>query len=660
MSRPSNQGRPRATHDLCWVVLAVMLLRSVGCAGTEFVSLRKVPRNPLAGPLQLLSDSGPKATPRTDQLLRRYDLEQENEDAALVGLRAEIEADPQPKKLYAYAELAYIQAQKARVLDRQSESLELFGAAAAYAYWYLFDPRYDHFRNPYDPQFRGVCDLYNGALEGAMRIVNGRGQLRPGKVYTIETDLMQFEVAVVAEGAWHDDDFERLEFVSDYEIRGLENRHHTYGLGVPLIVVRKSHADAEPAEEFYPPGLSYAATAFLRVLPEHSADPAAAGKMHCRLELHDPVVSKDIQVAGRRVPLETDLSTPLAFFLENLESQRAKSLATLALRLPDRADELRGLYMLEPYDPQKIPVLLVHGLWSTPITWMEMFNDLRSFSEVRDQYQFWFYLYPTGQPYWVSAADLRDDLKQCFATVDPERRSAALNQMVLIGHSMGGLVSRMQTLESGDEFWRTLSDRSFEELKADPDARDKLARTVFFTPNPAIRRVVTIGTPHRGSHFANGYTRWLGRKFINLPEMMVRLSQKLVGENPGFFRDTELLSTNTSIDSLAPDSPILGVVLRSKRAPWTQYHNIVGVVPNEGLVNRITGEGDGVVSYASAHLDDVASEVTIPADHVNVHRHPKSILEVRRILREHRESAIAEMIRDRSTVPAGYYTSPTR
>ena len=69
-----------------------------------------------------------------------------------------------------------------------------------------------------------------------------------------------------------------------------------------------------------------------------------------------------------------------------------------------------GLYMVQPYEPGKIPVLMVHGLWSSPMTWMEMFNDLRSQPEIRDHYQFWFYLYPTGQPFWLSAAQLRRDL----------------------------------------------------------------------------------------------------------------------------------------------------------------------------------------------------------------------------------------------------------
>jgi triacylglycerol esterase/lipase EstA (alpha/beta hydrolase family) len=137
---------------------------------------------------------------------------------------------------------------------------------------------------------------------------------------------------------------------------------------------------------------------------------------------------------------------------------------------------------------------------------MEMFNDLRSDPKIREHYQFWFYLYPSGQPFWQSAAEMREDLVQMRAKLDPQRRSPALDQTILVGHSMGGLVSKLQTVDSGNEFWRTLTDKPFAELQADPEIRDQMAATFFFDPNPSIRRVVTIGTPHRGSEFSNDFS----------------------------------------------------------------------------------------------------------------------------------------------------------
>ncbi len=145
----------------------------------------------------------------------------------------------------------------------------------------------------------------------------------------------------------------------------------------------------------------------------------------------------------------------------------------------------------------------------------------------------------------------------------------------------------MQTLESGNDFWSILSDRPFEDLQAEPELRDRVAQTVFFHPNPMVRRVITIGTPHRGSHFANDYTRFLARKLINLPSKMLWVTQQLTMENPGLFRDTDLLTISTSIDSLAPDSPVLPTMLAAQRPPWTRYHNIVGVVEPEWYAPRL-------------------------------------------------------------------------
>ncbi len=156
-------------------------------------------------------------------------------------------------------------------------------------------------------------------------------------------------------------------------------------------------------------------------------------------------------VAGHRVPLESDLTTPLAYFLSRPE-MNLESFATKGLLRPETLLEIHpgvrpvvGLYMVQPYEPGKIPVLLVHGLWSTPMTWMEMFNDLRSQPEIRDHYQFWFYMYPTAQPFWLSAAQLRRDLATVRDVLDPHHQEPALDEMVVIGHSMGGLLARLQT-----------------------------------------------------------------------------------------------------------------------------------------------------------------------------------------------------------------------
>ena len=617
----------------------------LGCSTTQYVKLRHVPANVLGDSLAWASVKKPfEPTPRSLQVLRANDLLDElKEDPhqLLTDLQRTIELDPSAEKIYAYAELSYRAGQGSAAKNPQA-ALDYFGAAVAYSYLYLFDDNLAALRNPYDPQFRGACDLYNAALEGALRIVLKSQPLRPGSVLSIETATQKFDVTVMLRcSRWHAEDFDRVEFANDYEVQGLTNINHTYGLGVPLIALQKRHADSDVAEKYYPPGLSFPVTAFLRLLPDEDDATQPSGHRHrAVLELHDPMGASDTSVGPRLVPLETDLSTPLAYFLQTASKSKGselpvslEQLATLGLLRPDKSQAIRGLYLLQPYEPEKIPVVLVHGLWSSPLTWTEMFNDLCGDRDLRARFQFWFYLYPTGQPFWSSAAQFREDLAAMRATLDPSRQEQALDQMVLVGHSMGGLVSRLQSVYSHDDFWHLCSDQPLDSLQASAETKAKIRSMSYFEPNPSVKRVVTIGTPHRGSKFASDTVRFVSQKVIHLPDMMFK--EQIIRDNPGAFKETSLLNYRTSIDSLAPESPIFPVLLEAERGSWVTYHNIVGVAPQQSLLGKVAKEGAGVVSYESAHIDEAVSELIVPADHIDVHRHPRAILEVRRILREH-------------------------
>ena len=660
-SYDANRLRTRLASCTLYIVLTATI---AGCiTSSEWVKVRDTPRNPLAGSLDLLSRNGPKPTDRTIQLLRRYNLEDDlkGDRASLLAKLEEIQRrEPDREHEYAMAELAYITATVSEKLHRQ-RALQFYGTALIHAYRYLFESEIDTpgrpvllAINPYDPQFRASSDLYNQSLEGMMRLVQQDGVIRPGVTRTVATanNTCTFTVAMHSTG-WHDDDVDRFEFVSDYQIRGLQNHYHTYGLGVPLIAVRKNHEGKDLAEHFYPPNVCFPLTAFLRV--ERPGQPKSSGSGYNAsnaavggpsntdpaapqfvLELYDPLDRQTIEVANHGVPLEADLSTPLAYFLNQPQFQD-RDLSTAGLLHPGDAKKLQGLYMLEPYDPKKMPVVMVHGLWSSPITWMEMYNDLRSDPLVRERYQFWFYLYPTGQPFWISATQMREDLAMMRREVDPDRKSPALDEMVLVGHSMGGLIAKLQTVESADSFWHTVSDHPFAELKADPETVRALATMFYFRPNPSVRTVVTLGTPHRGSPFSNDITRWAGNKLIALPHKMLERQTELIAQNQKFFRPNAPIDIKTSIDSLSPDSPVLPTLLAARPGPWVSYHNVVGHAPHPGWRGYVVGEGDGVVALSSARLDNMPqleSQIIVPADHQNVHRHPQSILEVRRVLFE--------------------------
>ncbi len=566
--------------------------------------------------------------------------------ALLTSANESIE-NPDAELIYALSELSYVEGKKAERAGNFSDALNHFGVALTNSYDYLFSDDLQMTRNEYDPQFRSVCDLYNESLEDTLRLLCEDNRIAPGETYTIRTPEREFVVRTEMRGQWKPDEFDHYEFVSDYEIKTLRNRHTTYGLGVPLIAVRRPPSDQDDKEKYYPKGLSYSVTALMRCVTPEAGVRTGESKT-CVLEFFDPLSANQIQLANKWVPLETDLTTPLAFFLDNPDF-RKRNRATEGLLNPNHSQAKRGLYMLEPYDPNRIPVLMVHGLWSSPMTWMDMFNDLRSFPEIRERYQFWFYLYPSGQPFWNSATQLRSDLTAMRDAFDKGHRDQPLDQMVLVGHSMGGLVSRMQTIDSGDEFWKIVSDQNVRDadqalarIRGEEDDRHKLVSTLFFRPNQSVKRVITIGTPHRGSEFANDYTRWLARKIIKLPSMAVSTGNRLAADNPQLFKNTQLLTVANAIDSLAPESPIFPVMMRAKRSPGVKYHNIIGVLETPSLLQGRGSRGDGIVDYASAKMDDVESELIVDAEHTTIHMTGKTIFEVRRILLEHLQSIDSE------------------
>lgn len=645
----SDAAKRPAAMLLLWAVLVVP---AGGCASSKYLAKRPMRENALAGTLKLVSSKGPQVRDRTAHLLRRYGLSDHYEQdpaEALEVLRVMPDEVADIERQFAVAELAYIQGKRAEKEGQVGPALDFYTLALISSYKYLFATDYDALRNPYDPQFRGACDLYNEALEDMLRLLCGEHRVRPGQNFTVQTSRRQFTIETLMPDSWAADEFDHFEFVSDFEIQTLNNRHTSYGLGVPLIAVRKPPARPSQAEAYLPEGVSFPVTALLRPVRDRHANRGekitqgeggeptereSPQTPRCVLEFFDPLESNQIRLADHWVPLQTDLTTPLAYFLDTPKF-RKRNMPTAGLLDPNQQQDAKGLFMLEPYDPERIPVVMVHGLWSSPLTWMDMFNDLRSFPEIRERYQFWFYLYPTGQPFWISATQMRGDLARARQALNPRNEHPTMDQMVLVGHSMGGLVSRMQTIDSGDDFWHIVTDKPVEELRGEPDDVQKLVSTLKFRPSDSVARVVTIATPHRGSDFANQYTQWLGRTFIKLPKFAISVGNRLTKENPGFFKDTDLLTMTTSIDSLSPTSPIFPVMLRAERSPNVAYHNIVGVIESRSLLGRVTRESDGVVAYSSASMKDVESEVVVDADHTTIHTRPETILEVRRILLEH-------------------------
>ena len=644
-----NPDRP-CWADPCRLLLAAVVLAASGCA--EFLAKRGERFDLFDSWRDSVVTSG-EVSPRTLQTLRRYDLVhtyRKRPADALTRLHSEALQDPKPETLFALAEIHYLRGQADERAGRP-QAIASYYRCAGYAYHYLFGTGvaggaerpidgdgYPHMvpAEAFDPRFRLACGLYNSGLAKCIAAAQRAGRLDARQRLELATpDGGHFILEVAHKGfLWKPEEFGPLLFCEDFRANGLANQHRTYGLGVPLIGSRCADAP-EPAHAFYPRSVNFPVTAFFRF----EGTLADLGACRCgRLELYNPLAVQKVVVRGREVPLETDLTTPLAYFLAHtdLDTQLSGFLHA------DRIESRSGIYMFEPYQPGKIPVLMVHGLLSSPLTWAPVFNDLRADPALRERFQFWFYLYPSGNPYLASAAGLRSTLEQLRADFDPRHQDDALGQMVLVGHSMGGLVSHLVTAESGDDFYRQVSSRPLDALKLKPETRDQLRQVFFFEPENCVKRVVFIGTPHHGSRLSPALPGMLARKLVRLPKRLLDDAADLVKENPDLAKTADPKKLPTSVDGLAPGNPTLEILASRPRPAGVHFHSIIGVTSDTTAVLErvLSGDapcepGDGVVPYRSAHLDGVDSEVTVPADHVHVHHHPLAVREVRRILLEH-------------------------
>ena len=656
---------------ICVAAISVAAICNSGCATNQdllvrraaaisrlgsgnIVDVQPVRRDSVLTPIASWLGRPQKPSERTIQLLRTYNLEESldtSPDSVIEFLKQLVQTSPELDSVHSLAEICKLRADWELRRGNRDLASGLYATAIVNAHQFLFDPDLNLKHNAYDPQFRSICDVYNRSLEGIIRQLSKDQSITGKQVISVGTDQFGFDLRFEIVGRWSQQSFEKFELVDDYSTSGIENRYRTYGLGVPLIAVCNSGQQRNPADNYYPPSLTIPLTAFCEV-----EDQQHGSRRQAVISLIDPLERTSVQHHGVTVPLESDLTTPLAYHL-NDPLLNSGLLATATLLDGELADGIHGMYMLSPYDPEKIPVIMVHGIWSSPVTWAHMYNDLRAIPEVHENYQFWFYAYPTGQPFWISARQMREDLAQIRRDLDPGLDSPALDDMILIGHSMGGLVSQLQVIDSGEVFWEKLvSKRPFSALHGDPDNLALLKETFFFNANSSIDRVVTIASPNHGSSAANATTQWIGKKLFTLPSTLTNDFASLARMNSSILGDGTILTTPTSVDSLAENSPIFEVMESAHRPDSVAFNNIIGQTVKRGFFasTPTPTTGDGVVSIESARSRFADSEVIIPAEHMSIHQHPKCILEVRKILTQNLVDKDRIRQRDFPVVPVTY------
>jgi hypothetical protein len=337
-----------------------------------------------------------------------------------------------------------------------------------------------------------------------------------------------------------------------------------------------------------------------------------------------------VHIGSYEVPLESDSTAALAYRLEGAPIWDFEIAGFRRGDLPlVGKDKDNGLFMLHPYMPGLIPVVFVHGTASSPARWAEMANELLGDPNIASRYQLWFFVYNSGNPIALSAMRLRESLSAAVADVDPAGKDSALRQMVVIGHSQGGLLTKMTVVDSGTRFWDRRFKIPFEQAQLDPETRDLLRRAMFVKPLPFVKEVVFIATPHRGSYMASNPVVKFGNKFLNLPGGLVKAAVQLEKlRQPGVLGNPIVIPT--ALDNMDSSNPFLQTLSGLPIAAGVDAHSIIPVKgdgpPAEG--------NDGVVEYKSAHIEGVDSELVVRSGH-STQGTPETIEEVRRILYEH-------------------------
>lgn len=473
--------------------------------------------------------------------------------------------------------------------------------------------------------------ILNEATRLALRLSSGR-RIKLDREWRDDLAAQGVRVSVARGGAlWDPDRFDEFRLADDFTVRGLDLQVRSEGLGVPLIAIRRFRfgdlEGREGEEKFLMPRQVYPASAVLRVVPPSAG--STGGLPEFRLELHDPILARGVDYGSRRLPMATDFSTPLAYHFSH---SALPVLQEIGLLNPQWLEKLAGLYMLHPYEPGKIPVVLVHGLRSSPASWTRVINQLQGDPKLRDRYQFWLFLYPTGTPFPASAAKLRRSLDELREAVDPAHLDPAMDRSVLIGHSMGGLISKMLVLASGAEVWKLVSARPFEELRANPERKELLRDIFFFEPHPSIRRVIFIATPHRGSELGDQFIGRLADRLIRLPGSLRSTYRAILLQNGrDFFTPEVRAGLPSSIDELRRDNRLLMSLNSLPVGRGIVIHSIIGQKDPTLPIER---GSDGVVPYVSSHLDGAASELVVPGDH-GCQDTPETIRELKRILLLH-------------------------
>jgi triacylglycerol esterase/lipase EstA (alpha/beta hydrolase family) len=311
-----------------------------------------------------------------------------------------------------------------------------------------------------------------------------------------------------------------------------------------------------------------AATALLRLDEVHEG--LVTGRLRGTLDLYTASETETVTVEGHELPLEREDTATIAVQLARSPLWQWELWGFLG-RSPT-GTKLPVLLSLDPYRPGRIPVVFVHGTQSSPARWADMANDLLADPWIRQHYQF-FFMYETGNPIAYSGMLLRERLTEVLARMDPDGRDPCVHEMVVIGHSQGGLLTKLTAVDTGDRLWNAIFRVPPDQLSGSPEFHALLEKSLFVTPLPFVHRVIFIATPHRGSFLTGEFVNRLVRRLVRLPANVVSLSADTLTKGGDVYADRRAVrKLPTAVDNMTAGNPFLMGLAAIPVAPGMLAH----------------------------------------------------------------------------------------
>jgi pimeloyl-ACP methyl ester carboxylesterase len=536
--------------------------------------------------------------------------------------------------------LAELWTQEAMLRDKQrtDEAIDAWMETARYAWAYLFFTAKDPVKRAFEDRQTQVRDYYNFAAQQAItelfrmrRDASERSELSEvdgdkihWRQWQLSVDLSDIH-QLTARALPHE-----LIAASSLSFSGLRNLYRRDGFGAELVAVfdkPQRPADHVPLESAVFEEARIPAVTVVLEFAGDSLDQVLSTRQ-VTVRLHDPYRRSEVKLGGSTVPLAGNFTSGYGLWLAR------SNFSTEALRtLLGKSDGLGKpqIHLMQPYDPNRRLIVMLHGLASSPEAWINVANEVLGDEQLRRNFQIWQVYYPTNAPIVLNNYTIREALQQTLRHFDPQGTALASRDITLVGHSMGGVLARMMVSGTQGKMVDAVAMELELPAKARQQLQGELASVLEFSPVPNVHNAIFIAAPHRGTDFANHrFVRWASN-LVTMPFSMLEkfADAALAVANASPRSSTQELHIPNSIDNLSDKDMFLRAAANLPIAPDVRYYSIIG---NNTPSVPLEQSSDGVVPYTSSHLAGAQSELVIRSGH-SVQETPQAIIELRRILR---------------------------